>query len=135
MAAATAFIAPVTANFHILGRHTMFTFGDIDDYYDLIAVDSNRYNCNTMINTETAVDDWEEDTIPTNGFFRVNPGLEGTCGKPAMNFYRRSNGNWEFYTDDGHKVGDCYANSGFKSCTTGFQTASLTEYMWCTGAC
>jgi hypothetical protein len=134
-AVAAALVAPAIANFHILGRHTIVTFGDIDDIYDLIAVDSNKYNCNTMMNTDSAVEDYDDDTLPGNGFFRVKGGLQGTCGKPPMNFYRRNNGNWEFYTDDGRKVGDCFANSGSKDCSIGLQTSFLKEYMWCTGAC
>jgi len=106
--------------------------GGDNDYYDLIYVKSSSYNCNTMLNAGSIVDDFDGDQLPSNGFFRVHAGL---YGKPAMNFYKRSNGNWEYYQDNGQKQGDCYPLNNFKWCSIAIRGASMGDHMWCTGAC
>src|SRR5438045_9644909 len=94
-------IAPVVfADFHILGLIQPWTSLDpnLEDivHDDVIACPSNHYNCkcygyNDRARLVTTIDDSTD--LPDNGYFQLGKGL---CGMPAMDFYRRGDGRWEF---------------------------------------
>jgi hypothetical protein len=88
----------------------------------LEACPSNYYNCKCMRDGDRAaqvlVNGGGVGSLPDD-FFSVKAGL---CGLGQLNFYKQSNGAWNFYVDggDGSLQGTCYSNSGGSSCSGGF---------------
>ena len=52
-------------------------------------------------------------------FFSVESGL---CGLGQLNFYKQSDGSWDFYQNngDGSLQGTCYSNTAITSCLLAF---------------
>jgi hypothetical protein len=121
------------ALFHIYARTQRWTGGEGALEDDVTACPSWNSDCDCWGKGQDGarIPDWDEMYLPDN-YFTLSP----ICGKPAMDFYKRSNGNWEFYIKNGNGKleGTCYPeiNPPVDSCITGFETsATVKKLLWC----
>ena len=63
-------------------------------------------------------------------YFQVQSGL---CGMPLMDFYRRPDGSWEFYVNNGNGQvqGSCYSNSDRQRSAPFNATSSYEDRLVC----
>ncbi|CEG80558.1 hypothetical protein RMATCC62417_14876 [Rhizopus microsporus] len=122
-------IAYASADFHIsTGVATGGRTG-------VVACPSNYWNCNCYGKGDRAgvVTDANNSGLgnitPDTNFFKIRKGL---CGMGEMNFYKRNDGRWEFYANngDGKLLGTCYENKAIKKCTTVLLTDKLVCYSY-----
>ena len=102
-----ALISPsALANFHIMHSDNRFD--------PLIACPSNYDNCICMRDGKHGVQSLNGETSLGDAF-SLNGGL---CGMSQMNFYKRSDGHWDFYVNngDGSLQGTCYSNTATNEC-------------------
>ena len=106
---ATIFCATsgVYANFHV-GRVTL-GIGGASFYHRVCS--SNNYNCECFAGAGSGRDaNLPSGQSQLQTYFQVKSGL---CGAPLLDFYKKSDGSWDFYHNngDGKVKGTCYSNS------------------------
>jgi hypothetical protein len=91
------------ADFHILAGVQLDTSKN-----DVIACPSNYYNCKCFYGGQRRA---SIGGALSNGHFSTVGNL---CGVGQLDFYKRSDGHWEFYkhNGDGSLQGTCYSNTG-----------------------
>jgi hypothetical protein len=125
--------ANANALFYIFARTQRFTGGEGALEDDLTSCPGSNSGCNCWGhgNGGARVADWDEQYLPDN-YFTLQP----FCGMPAMDFYKRNDGRWEFYVKNGNGKleGTCYTenNPSTDSCITGpFTSATVKKLLWC----
>lgn len=104
------------ANFHVIQGIAPGGLAGLE------ACPSNYYNCKCMTGGDRAaqvlVDGHGVGDLPDD-FFSIKSGL---CGMGQLNFYKRSDGHWDFYVSngDGKVQGACHSNTASSSCSGGF---------------
>ncbi|KAF9516947.1 hypothetical protein BS47DRAFT_1340251 [Hydnum rufescens UP504] len=97
------------ANFHLIqGIDPHTNVGNV-----LVACPSNQYNCDCFTGADHGAEILDHSGIPGSpgDFFWTDRGL---CGMPRLDFYKREDGHWDFFTHngDGTVEGRCYTNAG-----------------------
>ncbi|TEB33105.1 hypothetical protein FA13DRAFT_1773345, partial [Coprinellus micaceus] len=100
-----------SANFHV-GKLSIPS-----GYTNHRACPSNQYNCNCF-KGGAGGSNVVELPYPQQEFLTYFQVQSGLCGMPLIDFYKRSDGSWEFYVNNGngHVQGSCYSNSDRQSC-------------------
>ena len=105
------------ADFHVIQGLTPSGSSSLE------ACPSNNYNCGCMKNGDRAaqvidVNGQGVGGLPNNSF-SVKSGL---CGMDQLDFYKSSDGHWDFYISngDGTLQGKCHPNTASSSCSGGY---------------
>lgn len=106
----SSFVGIVSADFHLMD--SLFTNTNGFDYYSLIYVPSNQYNCNWLeygdgSGSYVVQTDYNDGVFPPEGFTSDNP----ICGAANLEFQANGSGGYDLYTSDGAYSGYCDSNN------------------------
>jgi hypothetical protein len=126
----TAFTMPFAlANFHVVKGIAPGGGAGLE------ACPSNYYNCHCLRDGDRAVQivvngkgvgSLPSDAFSTNG---------DLCGVGQLNFYKQSDGHWDFYVNDGDGTlqGTCYSNTATTLCSGFYFFDELVCYSYICG--
>ncbi|KAF9516951.1 hypothetical protein BS47DRAFT_1340258 [Hydnum rufescens UP504] len=132
-------IPSALANFHVAkGAAT-----NPDGHRYFVACPSDAYGCECLHGLvkgaaiPKTIRDGDIDSLNLPNFFKTSP-RNKFCGQDEVDFYRRSNGNWEFFIHNGNgkAQGTCYpAKKGIRTtCTEGSTKYNFDDQLVCFGA-